>query len=97
VSAIKDQAMPLSTQDSVDWALPTRERGILLWSASASLLLVAAVGVLDVVSGTELILSPLYLLAVIIGTWRGGLRIGIVTAIASALTGSMAELLLSEP
>jgi K+-sensing histidine kinase KdpD len=89
--------MMVSTQDSVDWALPTPERGVLVLFASASLLLVAAIGVLDVVSGIELTLSPLYLLAVIIGAWRGGPWIGIMTAIASALTGLLADMLLSEP
>jgi K+-sensing histidine kinase KdpD len=65
--------------------------------ASLSLLLVFAIGVLDVVSGTELVLSPLYLLAVILATWRGGPWIGLATAIASVLTGLLGDLLLSEP
>jgi hypothetical protein len=92
-----DRTSLLSSPDSVDWALPTHERRVLVVFASASLLLVAAIGVLDVVSGTELSLSPLYLLAVIIGAWRGGPWVGIITAIASALTGMLADVLLSGP
>jgi hypothetical protein len=81
----------------VDWALPTHGRGALLLHGSLSLLLVAAVCVIDVLTGIDLVLSPLYLLAVIIGTWRGGLWIGIGTAIASGLGGALGELLLSDP
>jgi hypothetical protein len=65
--------------------------------ASVSLLLVFAIGVLDVVSGPEIVLAPLYLGAIIIGTWRGGPWIGLATAIASTLTGLVADLLLSQP
>lgn len=97
MSTVSEQSISVSTPASVEWALPTRERGMLLWSGSLSLLLVASIGVLDVVSGTELEVSELYLLAVILGTWRGGPWIGLMTAIASALTGLAADLLLSEP
>lgn len=87
----------MSTRDSIEWALPAREWKELLLYASLSLVLVAAIGVLDVASGTELSLSSLYLVAVILGTWRGGPQIGLMTAIASALTGLVADLLLSNP
>lgn len=89
--------MSTVSAELVKRALPAEDRRSLFLLATLSLLLVAAVGVLDVVSGTELTLSPFYLFAVIIGTWRGGFWIGFGTAIASALIGSVADLLLSEP
>jgi hypothetical protein len=82
-------------QGSVEWALPAPGQGAVL--LFASLLLIAGIGVVDVMSGNEIFLSPLYLVAVIIGTWRGGFRIGLGLAITSALTGLVADLLLSEP
>jgi hypothetical protein len=82
------------SQGSVEWALPASGEGRVLL---ATLLLVASFGVVDVWSGREIVLSPLYLVAVIIGTWRGGLWVGLGLVISSALTGLVADLLLSEP
>jgi hypothetical protein len=65
--------------------------------AFVSLLLVGSIGVLDVVSGPDVSISPFYLLAVILGTWRGGPWIGMLTVVASALTYGVADVLLSEP
>jgi K+-sensing histidine kinase KdpD len=87
----------LVSAESVKWALPAEDRGSILLVGTLSLLLVTAIGVLDTASGTELSLSPLYLLAVIIGTWGGGRWLGFGTAIASALVGFFSDLLLSEP
>jgi hypothetical protein len=89
--------VPAVTQKSVEWALPTPERGLLAWVASLSFLLIFAIGVLDVAAGPELTWSPLYLVAIIVGTWRGGPWIGLATAIVGTFTGLMADLLLSEP
>lgn len=87
----------LVSAESVKWALPAEDRGSLLLIWSLSLLLVGAIGLLDTASGIELTLSPLYLLAAIIGTWGGGRWVGFGTALASALVGFVSDLLLSEP
>jgi hypothetical protein len=90
-AAIGDQV----THSSVEWALPVSgQGGIVLF---ASLVLIVGIGVVDVASGTEFMLSDFYLLAIIIGTWRGGLRVGLALAVTSAIVGLLADLLLSEP
>src|SRR5262245_14673507 len=85
------------TLDPVQRALPAQERGAILSTASYLVVLVVSIGALDVASGTELSLSPLYLIAVIIGAWRGGPWLGLATAIASTVIGSISAVLLSDP
>lgn len=87
----------MSSADSIDWALPSRGPRDLALVAIVALSVVGVIGALDVSSGNELMLSPLYLIVVITSTWRGGRRLGLGLALASALVTFVSDLLVSEP
>ena len=59
----------------------------------ACVALFALIFVSDYVTGYELSLSPLYLVPVFIGTWKGGRNFGIALAALAALTWSASDVL----
>jgi signal transduction histidine kinase len=66
----------------------SRWRAILLPSA-----LVLVLGVLDYMTGREIMISPLYLGPICWATWRAGRRTGLILAVAGAATWLVADLM----
>ncbi|GAB3015258.1 hypothetical protein GCM10027098_07110 [Bowmanella dokdonensis] len=60
-------------------------------------ILVAGVGLLDIVTGYELAFSLFYLLPVSLAAWFVGKRFGLATSVVSALAWGMADLLSEQP
>ena len=59
------------------------KRGVLFWTA-AGLAGIAAIGVVDVVTGREFGLSPFYLIPIVFVTWFAGRNLGLAMSVVGA-------------
>jgi len=75
---------PYKAQTLMNIVAYLEKQGKLFWVITG-IILIVAIGLVDLLTGYEIVFSLCYLFSVFLVTWFAGMRLGLVTSIASAL------------